>query len=109
MEKIIKIDGKEIKLKSNAALPLKYKFQFHREAFQDLGKLNNVMGKNENDITQLELEVFYNFLWILAKTAEPSIPPLLEWLETYDSLPIMDIIPEIIDMIMSNLTTIKKK
>jgi len=111
MEKIINIDGRQVKLISNGALPLRYKMQFNRDAFQDIVKLTKVKVEGEEtlDISQLDLEVFYNFVWVLAKTGDPSIPPLLDWLEAFDNFPIIEIIPEIMDMITSNLQTSKKK
>ena len=43
MEKIIKIDGRDIKFKSTAATPLKYKAQFKTDFFADLIKLSNYL------------------------------------------------------------------
>lgn len=45
MEKIIKIDGRDIKFKSTAATPLKYKAQFKTDFFADLIKLSNMQSE----------------------------------------------------------------
>ena len=53
------------------------------------------------------METFYNICWLYAKTADPNIPPIIEWLDSFDVFPITEIIPEIQDLIMSNFVTSK--
>jgi len=105
MEKILTIDGRQVKFKSTGAFLLRYKAQFGRDALQDIFKLQDAVdSKNRiKNIDALDLEVFYNLVWTLAKTADPSIPPPLEWLDEFSEFPLMDIIPEIIDLIFSSL------
>jgi hypothetical protein len=107
MEKILTIDGRQVKFKSTGAFLLRYKAQFGRDALQDILKLQGAIdNKNQiKNIDTLDLEVFYNLIWTLAKTADPSIPPPLEWLDEFSEFPLMDIIPEIVDMIFSCLTS----
>ena len=106
MEKTIVINEQEIKLKSNGATPLLYKKHFGKDFFGELMKMQGGKGKvSEN----LDLEVFYNFVWLFAKQADNTIPPQLEWFDTFDSFPIMDVIAEIQDMITSTIQTTKKK
>ena len=107
MEKILTIDGRQVKFKSTGAFLLRYKAQFGRDALQDILKLQGAIdNKNQiKNIDALDLEVFYNLVWTLAKTADPSIPPPLEWLDEFSEFPLMDIIPEIVDMIYSCLTS----
>lgn len=117
MEKIINIDGRNVKFKSTGAYLLRYKSQFGRDAIQDIYRLTEVIDmetKEIKDITALDLEVFYNLIWVLAKTADSAIDLPLEWLDTFSEFPVMDIIPEVMDMIMSCMTptvksTSKKK
>ena len=107
MEKILTIDGRQVKFKSTGAFLLRYKAQFGRDALQDILRIQSAIdnkGRIKN-IDTLDLEVFYNLVWTLAKTADPSIPPPLEWLDEFSEFPLMDIIPEIVDMIFSCLTS----
>ena len=101
------IDGRQVRFKSTGAFLLRYKAQFGRDALQDILKLQGAIdNKNQiKNIDALDLEVFYNLVWTLAKTADPSIPPPLEWLDEFSEFPLMDIIPEIVDMIFSCLTS----
>ena len=105
MEKILTIDGRQVRFKSTGAFLLRYKAQFGRDALRDIFKLQDAVdSKNRiKNIDALDLEVFYNLVWTLAKTADPSIPPPLEWLDEFSEFPLMDIIPEIIDLIFSSL------
>jgi len=107
MEKILTIDGRQVKFKSTGAFLLRYKAQFGRDAIQDILRLQSAIdNKNQiKNIDTLDLEVFYNLIWTLAKTADPSIPPPLEWLDEFSEFPLMDIIPEIVDMIFSCLSS----
>ena len=112
MEKILTIDGRQVKFKSTGAFLLRYKAQFGRDAIQDILRLQSAIdnkGQIKN-IDTLDLEVFYNLIWTLAKTADPSIPPPLEWLDEFSEFPITEILPEVIDMITGCLTsTVKSK
>lgn len=114
MEKILTIDGRQVKFKSTGAFLLKYKAQFGRDALQDIFKLLNAVNIETHeikDISALDLEVFYNLVWTLAKTADHSLPPPMEWLDTFSEFPLVDIIPEVLDMILSCLqsTAVSKK
>lgn len=107
MEKVLNIDGRQVKFKSTGALLLKYKAQFNKDALQDIFKLVNNVDKKTGELKNLEgldLDVFYGLTWALAKTADPTIPPPIEWLDTFSEFPLMDILPETMDMIMSCVT-----
>lgn len=104
MEKIIKIDGRDIVFKSTGAAPLRYKAQFKRDFFADIMKLEKVVGKgNEVNVDYLDLETFYNIAWVFAKTADPTIKPPLEWLDDFSIFPIMDICKELQDLLINSL------
>lgn len=112
MEKIINIDGCNVKFKSTGAFLLKYKMQFRRDALKDILRLKDAVDTETQelkDVEALDLEVFYNLIWVLAKTANPSIPPPMEWLDEFSEFPLMDIIPEVMDMIFGSMTSSVKK
>jgi hypothetical protein len=117
MEKTITIDGKQVTFKTNGATPLRYKAQFGKDYFKEILKMasfENLAKKkkesiNINDLEALDFEVFYNIAWIMAKTATPSIPDPIEWLEQFDEFPMIEVIPELQDMILTSMQTTKKK
>jgi hypothetical protein len=45
----------------------------------------------------------------MAKTADPTIPEPMEWLEQFDEFPMAQIIPELQDMMTSSFQSSKKK
>jgi hypothetical protein len=117
MEKTITIDGKQVRFKVNWATPLRYKAQFQRDYFKEILKLaplENLQGKKKNqfnikDLEAVDFEVFYNMSWIMAKTADPTIPDPIEWLEGFEEYPLADIIPELQDLLMASFHSSKKK
>jgi hypothetical protein len=117
MEKTITIDGKEIRFKTNGATPLRYKAQFGQDYFKEILKmapLQSLSKKKKQDVTAkdlevLDFEVFYNLAWIMAKTADSTIPEPIAWLEQFDEFPMAEIIPELQDMLLASIQTTKKK
>lgn len=113
MEKTIEISGKKVRLKTSGAFPLRYKAQFHRDYFKDLVRLMplaDVAEKEElspEDLEKIDFDMFYNIIWTMAKTANPSIPEPFEWLDQFESFPIVEIIPEIQDMLVAMISTEK--
>lgn len=99
MEKIVKIDGRDVRLKSSAALPLKYKAQFGRDVFADMSR-----KKGEG----INTEVFYNIIWTLAKTADDTIPPVIEWVDSFGTFPVFKVYNEASALIELSLGTTEK-
>ncbi len=109
MEKTLLIDGKEIQFKSTGGSVLRYRMQYGRDFISDLLKLEkafDIDSQSLKDSSALDLEVFYNIIWVFAKTANPNIPAPLDWLDSFESFPLIEIIPELMDMITSNLKTL---
>lgn len=117
MEKTILIDGKQIRFKANGATPLRFKAQFGKDYFKEILKLlpmQSLAGKTPEeidiqDLEALDFEVFYNMAWILAKTADPTIPEPIAWLEQFEEFPMVDIIPDLQELITSSFIQLKKK
>lgn len=117
MEKTIIIDGKSVRFKSNGATPLRYKAQFGKDYLKEILKMapiENISKKkskevNAKDLEVLDFEVFYNIAWIMAKTADPSIPEPITWLSEFEEFPIAEIFPEMQELMLSTLTSSKKK
>ena len=112
MEKTITIDNKEVRFKSTASTPLRYKAQFGKDFFSDILKMSlafdNKNKINKNKVDNLDFEVFYNIIWVLAKTADNTIPDPITWLDGFDEFPLFEIIPEIQDLILSSMKVKKK-
>lgn len=115
MEKTLTIDGQQVRFKSNGATPLRYKAQFGKDYFKEILKMSPLekLSKKKNidpkDLEALDFEVFYNIAWIMAKTADPSIPEVLTWLEGFEQFPIIEILPELQDLMSNTMQTTTKK
>jgi hypothetical protein len=115
LEKTIIIDGKQVKFKTNGAIPLRYKAQFGKDYFKEiykmlpLTKLKNKKEYNVKDLEVLDFEVFYNIAWVMAKTADPTLPEPITWLDNFDTFPIADIFPELKDLMIHSMQQGKKK
>lgn len=110
MEKIINIDCKNVKFKTNGALLFLYKAQFRRDAMKDIMAIRSAIGDDgEVDAEKLDFEVFFNLAWTMAKIADKNIDPPMEWLSSFDEFPILDILPDIFELLESALSTSKKK
>lgn len=120
MEKNITIDDKTIVLKSKASTALIYSGQFGVDFFADILKLASMFptdkkGKikedtkdwNDEEISKINFEVIYRFLWAAAKTADRQIPAPLDWFDQFEELNIIEIIPEIQDLMLSSFQSKK--
>jgi hypothetical protein len=118
MEKTIVIDGKEVKFRSTGATPIRFKAQFRKDYFAEVMKLNlleklDKKQKQGEDLTlkdyeSIDFDIFYNIAWVLAKTADKDIPDPISWLDSFDEFPMLEIIPELQDMVISTLQSKKK-
>ena len=117
MEKTITIAGKDVKFKATGGISYRYKAQFCREYIADAIALEEFVksakrDKDGNiisyDATKLSLELLYNILWTLAKTADSSIPSPQEWLDSFDEFPVINIYSEVSDILSANLKVDRK-
>lgn len=110
MEKTIEISGQQVSFKSSGAVPKRYKMQFQRDFFSDLMAMNieKEGGLTAEDMRKIDFDVFYDIAWTLAKTADSEIPDPLTWLDSFETFPIMDILPEIQDMLAASISSKKK-
>lgn len=116
MEKTLEIDGKQVTFKSTGATAIRYKAQFGRDFLADILKMQkafegqdpNNLDLNVVDLNLIDFDTFYNIAWVLAKTANKSIPDPFTWLDSFDVFPMDEVIPELQDMISSTLTGKKK-
>lgn len=93
---------------------MRYKAQFQQDFFNDLfklvkgGKVGEDGKVDPSTIESMDFEFFYNFTWVLAKQADKKIEDPLTWLDSFDSFPIMDIIPEIQELLYKTIQSKKK-
>lgn len=112
MEKTISIDGKEVRMRATALIPRLYRFKFGRDIIRDMSTLQKAYKKveelpdnateeekQEAQLSVLDLTIFENVAFIMAKHADPSIPDNPdEWLDGFNMFSIYDILPEIMEL-----------
>ena len=102
ISKTIEIDGKQVEFKASAAIPRLYRIKFRRDIMQDIQKLKSSYVKNQTEEKQFEnvdLEMFENVAYIMAKHANPDIPGTIEeWLEEFNVFSIYQVMPVILEL-----------
>lgn len=119
MEKVIIIDGKEVKLAATSGALYRYREEFKSDFLRDLTDLESKLKKikksenqDENrleEFKQCQLEMFERIAYTMAKTADPSIPPIDRWLDNFNMFSIYEVLPEIMEIASSNFMSNQKK
>ena len=109
IEKVIDINGQQVKFRSSATVPRLYRIKFKRDIFKDLAKLEKAYSKKAEDGEDIEiddLEIFENVAYIMAYHADPSIPKTIdEWLDQFEMFSIYQVLPEILELWGTNMMT----
>ena len=114
MEKTIMIDGREVRLRASAASPRRYRIKFRRDILQDMQTIKKAVEKSVQENAQeggqmssipLEaLELFENVSYLMAKHADPAVPPTVEeWLDGFETFSIYTVFPAIEELWMANV------
>lgn len=130
MEKIVRVGDYEFPVRSSAATLLSYRRNFGRDGMKDLLVLVKGLGKKKIKPVEVddaegaeemkqemltvfadsdfEMDTMYRFIWTFAKSADKTIPPLEEWLDTFD-VPalefVSDVFPQISELLFSMAKT----
>lgn len=128
MEKTLEICGKQVRFKATAGLAYRYFNQFGTEYISDLAKLQDFYNNaefreieivNENnekeiiptyigDYDKYSENFMYNVVWVLAKTADNSIPDPLTWYDSFDFFDISKVYNQLQEIISGNNKTVSK-
>lgn len=109
MEKTIEIDGRQVRFKASGGTMLRYKMQFGREYLADMADIDKLIGEDRTmDISGLDLTPFYRIVWVLAKTADDSIPDMLTWYDSFDSFPLFEVVEQLTEILQNNIKIDRK-
>lgn len=124
MDKVLTISGKEVGLRATALTPRLYRHKIGRDIIQDMSQLQKAFAKaaqiskdatvEEREAAQLsvmDLEIFENVAFIMARQYDQNIPDNVEaWLDEFDTFSIYEIFPVILELWnLNNKTTAKPK
>ena len=122
MEKMVKIDGKEVGFRATALTPRIYRHKIGRDMIQDLNKLQASYNKatqlpaeatdeerKEAQLSALDLEIFENAAYVMAKQYDANLPNSPEeWLDEFETFSIYEILPAILELWQLNSATTAK-
>ena len=122
MLKTIKIDGKAVDFNITASFPLRFENQFNYDILQALlptvaeifegiqgaenkdeevvAVLNNLMSLNLTDIQKL--------IWVFAKAADKEVPDIVDWYDSFNEFPMVDVVTELAPCLIDSLISKKK-
>lgn len=121
MDRIINIDGKDIKFRATARTPRLYRAIIGRDMIQDMAKLRKSFSaiekakeeeKEEVGLSVLDLQIFEDTAYIMARQANPEIEQTAdEWLDSFDMFSIYEVLPQLLELWAQNnkTTSVPKK
>ena len=124
MDKVFTISGKEVGLRATALTPRLYRHKIGRDIIQDMAQLQKAfqkaspLGKDATEeecqaaqLSVMDLEIFENVAFIMARQYDHNIPDKVEdWLDQFDTFSIYQVFPEIMELwAMNNRTTSRPK
>lgn len=112
MEKKFFVGKQEVRMRASALIPRTYRFKFGRDLVRDMMTLQKSYQKamelqakgdissEEANLSALDLTIFENVAWCMAKSADASIPDSPdEWLETFEGVfSIYEILPHVLEL-----------
>ena len=120
MERTINIGGVDVRMRASALIPRMYRFSFGRDLIKDMTQLEGRYRaalelekkedatdeeKKQAQLSVVDLTIFENVAWCMAKAADKSIPDSPDdWLDTMDGMfPIYEVLPQILDLWLAGL------
>ena len=113
MDKIINIDGREVKFRATARTPRLYRAIIGRDMIVDMQKLKEAYSK-KNTLSMEDLMLFEDTAYIMARHATPDMEEKTpdDWLDTFNMFSIYEVLPQILELWAFNVkqtSTPKKK
>lgn len=106
MDKIIRIDDKDVEFRATARTPRLYRAITGRDMIIDMNKLSKSYKRiteskkngEEDSFSSQELMVFEDSAYVMARHANPDIEEKTpdEWLDTFNMFSIYEILPDLL-------------
>lgn len=122
MDKVIRIDDKDVKFRATARTPRLYRVIIGRDMIIDMNQLANKYRKvNEAkkngdnlSFTSKELQIFEDAAYVMARHASPDIEQQTadDWLDSFNMFSIYEVLPHLLELWGLNqktTSTAKKK
>lgn len=122
MLKTIKIDGKAVDFQITASFPLRFENQFNYDILQALlptvaeifEGIQGAENKDEevvavlNNLMSLKLTDIQKLVWVFAKAADKEVPDIVDWYDSFNEFPMVDVVTELAPCLIDSLISKKK-
>lgn len=122
MLKTIQIDGKAVDFNITASFPLRFENQFNYDILQALlptvaeifEGIQGAENKDEevvavlNNLMSLKLTDIQKLIWVFAKAADKKVPEIVEWYDSFNEFPMVDVLTELAPCLIDSLISKKK-
>ena len=103
MDRIVTIDGKEVKFRATARTPRLYRAIIGRDMIADMNKLQKSYNKRQKDGDNLnieDLQIFEDTAYIMARHASPDMEERTadDWLDGFNMFSIYEVLPQILEL-----------
>ncbi len=110
MQKVIKIDGKDVGFRASALTPRLYRIRIGRDMIVDMDRLKKNYEKVGDDpearLSVTDLTIFENSAYVMAKHYDDNISDTPdEWLDTFEMFSIYEVMPHILELWKLNQAT----
>ena len=96
-EKIVKIGGQDVPLKTSAYTPLLYANLFNSNIFAEMQEIITSAG-GTGVVPFEKVIILYHLAYCMAKQADDKIPPMEKWMDQFDVYDIPEIAGELISL-----------
>ena len=108
MEKVITIDGKDIKCRCSAATYIKYRSVFKEDLFTELQKMASQIG-DDGAIPEGALATLFQAAYIMALQGDPKLKVDFEtWIDQFDLIGSIQGVQEIYPLLLGDHETIEE-
>ena len=114
MEQIVLIGEREVRLKATASILLRYKSLTGKDLLKEFIKMEKIKDELTEDnlisiYEKIDVEFIYNLFYVLAKTADPTLPPMLEFMDSFDCIPFEEVFKKVIELAINSMGMSGKK
>ena len=126
LERVVIVDGKEVRMRASALIPRLYRVRFGRDMISDMRQLQKAYNRANNlpkdaseeerqdaQLSVMDLTIFENVAYMMVKHAGDNIPNTVEeWLDSFDGVfSVYEVMPTILDLwhLTNQTTSVPKK
>lgn len=105
MERTVKIDGKDVKLKATAYTLIIYQSEFDEDMFVAQEKILQAVSGDQVLVGKIPTIDTIHILWALIKTANEDTPGFNDWIRDIGELPLVELFSDNLSMLTANMLT----